>query len=123
MTFQTQEKDKQKNVNLSFPSFSSGGLGGMGIGFGGFMTNFMGGPPVSAPFLEKQKNFKAFTLVLDLDETLVHFFYTPSGGTFLVRPFAHEFLMQMSEYYEIVIFTAAMKDVIIFFTFSTLITS
>ena len=51
-----------------------------------------------------------YTLVLDLDETLVHFFYTPSGGTFLIRPYCFEFLKKMSEIYEIVIFTAATKE-------------
>ncbi len=61
------------------------------------------------PPLEKEKN-NIYTLVLDLDETLVHFFYTPSGGTFLIRPYCLEFLNKMSKIFEIVIFTAAMKD-------------
>ena len=51
-----------------------------------------------------------YTLVLDLDETLVHFFYTPSGGTFLIRPFCIKFLEEMAKIFEIVIFTAALKD-------------
>lgn len=70
----------------------------------------MSGPPAVAPFLPKQTR-PSYTLVLDLDETLVHFFYTPSGGTFLVRPHAMQFLKNLSSLYEIVIFTAAMKDV------------
>ena len=61
------------------------------------------------PPLENEKN-NIYTLVLDLDETLVHFFYTPSGGTFLIRPYCFEFLNKMSKIFEIVIFTAAMKD-------------
>ena len=32
-------------------------------------------------------------------------------GTYLVRPGALEFLKEMSQYYEIVIFTAGMQDV------------
>ncbi len=36
---------------------------------------------------------------------------TPSGGTFLVRPGAMEFLKKLCQLYEIVIFTAATKDV------------
>ena len=48
--------------------------------------------------------------MLDLDETLVHFFYTPSGGTFLIRPFCIQFLEEMAKIFEIVIFTAALKD-------------
>lgn len=31
-------------------------------------------------------------------------------GQFLVRPYAEEFLKEMSKYYEVVIFTAALQD-------------
>jgi len=49
--------------------------------------------------------------VLDLDETLIHFFEMSSDqGHFLVRPGAHKFLEDMSKLYEIVIFTAGMQD-------------
>ena len=73
---------------------------------------FMPDQIVSIPFIPtSSKQLKNFTLVLDLDETLAHFFYTPSGGTFLIRPYAHEFLKQLALFYEIIIFTAAMKDV------------
>ena len=68
---------------------------------------------VPGPYLNKlpsgQEN-TTYTLVLDLDETLVHFFYTPSGGMFLIRPFCIKFLEEMSEKFEIVIFTAALKN-------------
>ncbi|CAD8082295.1 unnamed protein product [Paramecium sonneborni] len=54
---------------------------------------------------------KDYTLVLDLDETLVHYQEFPKGGgQFLVRPFAEEFLESLSKYYEIFIFTAALPD-------------
>ena len=68
---------------------------------------------VPAPFLKKlppEIETSTYTLVLDLDETLVHFFYTPSGGTFLIRPFCLQFLEEMAKVFEIVIFTAALKD-------------
>ena len=52
-----------------------------------------------------------YCLVLDLDETLVHYFEVGSEGTFLVRPGCDQFLTEMAEIYEIVIFTAAMQDV------------
>lgn len=66
---------------------------------------------------------RRFTLVLDLDETLIHYIesindpdiVSPIGesqiGTFLTRPGAQEFLREMSQYYEVVIFTAGMQDV------------
>ncbi len=59
------------------------------------------------PFLPTAS--KPFTLVLDLDETLIH--YIDVGeGSFLIRPGAREFLAEMSKHFEIVIFTAAMQD-------------
>ena len=68
---------------------------------------------VPAPYLSKlppEVETSTYTLVLDLDETLTHFFYTPSGGTFLVRPYCLQFLEEMSKIFEIIIFTAALKD-------------
>lgn len=52
-----------------------------------------------------------YTLVLDLDETLVHFEEMGEYGQFYVRPYATEFLIEMGNYYEIVIFTAAVQEV------------
>ena len=49
-----------------------------------------------------------YTLVLDLDETLVHFDSTVDQ--FRVRPYCRQFLAKMSNLFEIVIFTAACKD-------------
>jgi CTD small phosphatase-like protein 2 len=55
-----------------------------------------------------------FTLVLDLDETLIHYIessvHSGENGHFLIRPGAREFLNKMNEHYEIVIFTAAVQD-------------
>jgi CTD small phosphatase-like protein 2 len=51
---------------------------------------------------------------LDLDETLVHFQELEDFGQFFVRPFAPQFLQEMGKYYEIVIFTAAVQEVIDF---------
>ena len=64
----------------------------------------------TAPFLpEIDKKYK-FTLVLDMDETLVHFFFTNMNGMFIVRPYCFDFLNELNNYYEIVTFTAGIKD-------------
>ena len=52
---------------------------------------------------------KNYTLVLDLDETLIHFEDNGVGKSrFLIRPFAKNFIYEVSKYFEVVIFTAAL---------------
>jgi Dullard-like phosphatase family protein len=64
----------------------------------------------TAPYLpDIDKKYK-FTLVLDMDETLVHFFFTTMNGMFFVRPYCFDFLNELNNYYEIVTFTAGIKD-------------
>jgi len=73
-------------------------------------------PPMMAdldrvPKLPPVQNSNLYTLVLDLDETLVHFFEQNGTGTFGIRPGMHEFLQRMSSAgYELVIFTASTQD-------------
>ena len=62
--------------------------------------------------LNKNPN-KKYTLVLDLDETLIHFKSNPnddSSGLLQFRPFLTEFLIGVSKYYELIVFTAATQD-------------
>jgi hypothetical protein len=66
-------------------------------------------PPVQEPFLPPAEG-DIYTLVLDLDETLVHYFDLGPDSRFEVRPGWDEFLSELSKYYELVIFTAAMQD-------------
>ncbi len=54
------------------------------------------------------KDPECYTLVLDLDETLVHYYEHNGEGKFRIRPGCEKFLKEMSELYEVVIFTAAM---------------
>jgi CTD small phosphatase-like protein 2 len=62
------------------------------------------------PFLPNiDKKFK-YTLVLDMDETLIHFFFTKNIGMFFIRPYCFEFLNQLRQYYEIITFTAGTKE-------------
>ena len=67
-----------------------------------------------------------YTLVLDLDETLIHFVSNQANDEdntdsnkdeedegdndffYMVRPFCNKFLTELSKYFELVIFTAAM---------------
>ena len=53
-----------------------------------------------------------YTLVLDLDETLIHFDQDEDDeeGSYFIRPGAIKFLKEMCWYYEVVVFTAAMPD-------------
>ena len=70
---------------------------------------------VKAPFLPPLKTGpgrKEYTLVLDLDETLIHYECDDEDGDYyLIRPGAIKFLKELALYYEIVIFTAAMPEV------------
>ena len=57
---------------------------------------------------------KAYTLVLDLDETLIHFRLdknNDSKGILRIRPGLQQFLKEMYNIYELVIFTASTQDV------------
>ena len=67
---------------------------------------------IKVPYLNKE-SLKKYTLVLDLDETLIHFKEDPvddSKGLLQFRPGLLEFLEKVGYYYEIVVFTAGTKD-------------
>ena len=67
---------------------------------------------VPIPYLKNISN-KKYTLILDLDETLIHFKGHPnddSSGILQFRPFLSEFLSALENYYELVVFTAATQD-------------
>ena len=59
------------------------------------------------PYLHSPRN-KPYTLILDLNETLVSFQQTNySQGILRLRPFLIEFLDEISYYYELILFTAS----------------
>ena len=65
-----------------------------------------------APYI-KTKNRKKYSLILDLDETLVHFKINnenDSEGVLQIRPGVIQFLEQVGKFYEIIVFTAATQD-------------
>lgn len=69
-------------------------------------------PKVDPPYLPPLENENTYTLVLDLDETLIHYYESGNEGHYLIRPGCDEFLKEMSECYEVVIFTAALQEVV-----------
>lgn len=72
--------------------------------------NFILQPSPAAFFLPPKTKAVPLTLVLDLDETLVHYAQVSNeSGEFYIRPFSQEFLVELSPLFEIVIFTAAVK--------------
>jgi TFIIF-interacting CTD phosphatase-like protein len=69
---------------------------------------------------------EVYTLVLDLDETLIHFEIDDDvddddGGYYNIRPGALRFLSVLSEFFEVVVFTAAMPDVSLIYLFLTFV--
>jgi|LakMenEpi03Aug12_release.lakeMendotaPanAssembly.Ray.scaffolds.fasta_scaffold774696_1 CTD small phosphatase-like protein 2 len=60
------------------------------------------------PFLPASVSFHRHYLILDLDETLIH--YSSSKEAYHIRPFASQFLENISKYYELTVFTAATKE-------------
>lgn len=67
---------------------------------------------VTVPYLKKE-SVKKFTLVLDLDETLICYKLDPRDdrkGILRFRPYLNQFLDVVKKYYEIVIFTSATKE-------------
>ena len=71
---------------------------------------------------------EVYTLVLDLDETLIHFEIDDNAdddddGYYNIRPGALRFLSVLSEFFEIVVFTAAMPDVSLFTDLPTVLFS
>ena len=67
---------------------------------------------IQVPYL-KNKCSKKFSLVLDLDETLISFKLEPNEenkGTIRFRPYLDSFLQRVKEKYEIIVFTSGTQD-------------
>ena len=64
------------------------------------------------PYLQKKKDKKKiFTLVLDLDETLISYQNDEKGrGIFISRPGLNQFLTEINKIYEIILFTSATQN-------------
>jgi len=67
---------------------------------------------IKVPYLNFPSK-KRYTLVLDLDETMVSFKFTEIGlgiGKLHLRPGLEEFLEELKNYFEIIVFTSGTKD-------------
>ena len=62
------------------------------------------------PFLNPINEKYKYTLVLDLDETLVHYVEDEESAYIQIRPGTEDFILDLSNYFEIIIFTAALKN-------------
>ena len=87
--------------NLNLIKKANNGL--IGSSISNNVTDF---PPFLPPINQKYK----YTLVLDMDETLIHYFFTHINGMFFVRPFCFDFLRELNDIYEIITFTAGTKE-------------
>lgn len=67
-------------------------------------------PSTKIPYLPPLSKRTKYTLVLDLDETLVHYFFTGNNGMFFIRPYCFDFLNQLKGIYEMIIFTSGTKE-------------
>ena len=69
-------------------------------------------PAITIPFLNFPTD-KRYTLVMDLDETMVNFKFTNINkglGKLFIRPCLENFLEVIKDYYEIISFTSATRD-------------
>jgi hypothetical protein len=62
------------------------------------------------PLIKEKLTERKYCLVLDLDETLIHFRNDNGRAKFLIRPYTYNFLRNLEPHYELIIFTAAQKE-------------
>ena len=68
--------------------------------------------PVPSPYIHTENN-KNYSLVLDLDETLIHYKEVPGNegkGLLCIRPGLRKFIDEIGKYYELIVFTTATQD-------------
>ena len=92
------------NFKSRFPNIKQ--INNMNYSGSAFLNNIRDVPPFLSPMHLRYK----YTLVLDMDETLLHFFFTNIMGMYFVRPYCFEFLNDLNNLYEIITFTAGTKD-------------
>ena len=99
----------QENKNRALKNCTASNVSKIGTNIimgSSIINNIKDFPPFLPPINPKYK----YTLVLDMDETLIHYFFTNVSGMFFVRPYCFDFLKELNDLYEIVTFTAGTKD-------------
>ena len=105
LLFGELEENKKKSMQNCMPSNLNKNINNYSMG-----SSIINNIKDFAPFLPHINPKYKYTLVLDMDETLIHYFFTHISGMFFVRPFCFEFLKELNDLYEIVTFTAGTKD-------------
>ena len=107
LLFGELEANKSKSMQNCIPANINlnKNLGNLSVG-SSIVNNIRDLPPFLPAINAKYK----YTLVLDMDETLIHYFFTHINGMFFVRPYCFDFLKELNDLYEIVTFTAGTKD-------------
>ena len=72
-----------------------------------YLTEINSENKIIPPYLGKKNPKYKYTLILDLDETIVHYIKYKKSEYIQVRPFLDEFIKELSNLYEIIIFTAS----------------
>ena len=105
LLFGELEENKKKSIQSCSPSNLNKNINNISMG-SSIINNIKDFAPFLPPINPKYK----YTLVLDMDETLIHYFFTNMSGMFFVRPYCFEFLKELNDLYEIVTFTAGTKE-------------
>ena len=99
---------KSKNPKNNFPFSGLNNIAGNNFSNNKEENNKNMQKAPMVPYIKTSMN-KKFCLVLDLDETISHSLKLNFGYYFLLRPGVIEFLTELSECYEIIIFTSSPK--------------
>lgn len=108
-----KEEEEKKEID-SNSNNNSRSASGSGIGNEDKAKNDVVEVLVEAPYIKNSELTKKYCLVLDLDETLIHYKVDPSNsddGDMLIRPYMFEFLNGLEKYYELILFTAGTEEV------------
>ena len=87
-------KEKNKNNNITKKNIN-------------ILTETNTDKKIIPPFLGKKNPKYKYTLVLDLDETIIHYIQYNKSEYIQVRPYLDDFIKELSQFYELVIFTAS----------------